>query len=83
MVNRNEVALAEIEVVAEQQRLTEQEEAEIQRQKHLLEAQIQFAAALQADLDALRVLLLGTSPSHNPNISPTATAATITPPDKG
>lgn len=61
MVNNNEV-LGAIGVVGEQQRLTEQEEAEIQRQRDLLDVQLQFAATLQADLDALRVLFQSAAP---------------------
>jgi hypothetical protein len=59
MVDRHEV-LGEIEVVAEgenQQRLTEREEGEIQS-----EAQREFCARWQADLDALRALLQQPAP---------------------
>jgi hypothetical protein len=49
--------LGVIALAADQQRLTELEEVEIQRQQDLLEAQLHFAATLQADLDALRVVL--------------------------
>jgi len=68
MANRNEV-IAEIELRAErqdQQRLTELEEVEIQRQARLMEVQLQFAATLQADLDALRALLQGAAPLPQP-----------------
>ena len=42
---------AELEV---RRRLTEREEVEMQRQRELLETQLQLATALQADLDILR-----------------------------
>ena len=56
---RKEV-IAEIELRAEREeerRLTEREEVEIERQARLMEVQLQFAATLPADLDALRGLL--------------------------
>lgn len=46
--------------------LTEQQEAEIQRQRDQLEVQLQFAATLQADLDALRMLLQTGAPLPQP-----------------
>jgi hypothetical protein len=37
--------------------LTKRHEVEMQRQRDLLEAQLQFAVMLQTDLDTLRVIL--------------------------
>ena len=68
MADRDEV-IAEIELRAEleyQQRLTELEEVEIERKRRLLEVQLQFAATLQADLDALRALLQSAAPLPQP-----------------
>jgi hypothetical protein len=62
LVNNSEI-LAEIAVVVEQQHLTEHEAFEIQRQQHLLEVQVQFAATLKADLDALMLLFQSAGPS--------------------
>jgi hypothetical protein len=56
---------AELEV---RRRLTEREEVEMQRQRELLETQLQFATALEADLDALRNLAdnAGSSSTESP-----------------
>jgi hypothetical protein len=54
---------AELEV---QPCLTEQEEDEIKRQRDQLEVQLQFAASLQADLDALRILVQNPAPPPQP-----------------
>ena len=62
MLVKNEVIAAidaELEV---QRRLTEREEVEMQHQRDLLETQLQFAASLQSDLDALRVILQDAAP---------------------
>ena len=55
MVDSNAV-LAHIDVVACED-LTEREEADILRQERLMAVQREFLAALQADLDALKVML--------------------------
>ena len=57
MDENNVIGLAEVEIVSEEQRLTALEQAAIQHQQQLRDVQLQFAATLQAALDALRVLL--------------------------
>ena len=66
MPDRNEV-IAEIELQREEeQRLTEREEVELQRQTRLLDVQLEFVATMQADLDALAALLRSAAPVPQP-----------------
>lgn len=59
----NEGVIGEIPAELEVQPcLTEREEDEIKRQRDQLEVQLQFTATLQADLDALRILLQRPTP---------------------
>lgn len=59
-------------------RFNDREEDKMRHQRDLLEAQLQFAATLQADLDALRVILQSAAP-----FSTTATSAKSNRHDQG
>jgi len=63
-MTNDEVAAIDAELEA-RRRLTEREEAEMQRQRELLQAQLQLATAVQADLDILK--------GHNTNRGPSST----------
>jgi len=63
-MTNDEVAAIDAEFEA-RRRLTEREDAEMQRQRELLEAQLQLATAVQADLDILK--------GHHTNTGPSST----------